>query len=211
MESMPSGRDEVPWWRSKLTITVLGGLIAAIAPTTSGIHGCVSKDREIGLARIAQAHDIRLKYLDRAIDPTKTPVYRKQVLELLAEMSEHGEETMRWAKAQIEVISAEIEELKAAKAKQDADLKAAQEKQGQLETEIREKESAIKKLRTQADSADKRAGLAALENERLRKQNEAAALDQKAAESLKQVAEIDARLRYRRAVERRSGGHHRQA
>ena len=47
-----------PWWRSKLVVTVLGVLAAAVAPSTVAIHGGLSKMRELELA--AQQRDKEL-------------------------------------------------------------------------------------------------------------------------------------------------------
>jgi len=49
-----------PWWRSTLAVTVLGTLVAAIAPTTAAIHGGYTRLKELGLAEAQQAKELAL-------------------------------------------------------------------------------------------------------------------------------------------------------
>ncbi len=86
-------------------------LIAAVPPATAAVYGYISKSRELEIAKQKQDYDIRMAFLDRAIDPDKPPESRHEVLRFLETVM--TDDAMKaWAKSELTSVD---EELQAAK------------------------------------------------------------------------------------------------
>lgn len=95
--------------------------IAAAAPVTAAIHGAfaqhtelqiasVSKSKELELATREQDFKMRMEFLDRAIDATRTPEDRQQVLRFLRAVS--ADEALRqWAEAELASVQQDVDTL----------------------------------------------------------------------------------------------------
>ena len=106
------------WWQSKIVITILGALAAAVAPVTSAINRSAElkltyaqkdrelelaraqKDRELALAQKQQNEKVQMEYLSLAIDKKNHDAEeRAQVLRFL-EVALKDEAIGAWATAE---------------------------------------------------------------------------------------------------------------
>lgn len=87
-----------------LAITFLGAMV----PVSTAIHGFLAKEKELELAVSKQTHDIRLAYLDRAIDPSKGLAYREQVLRFLAATTLESDPVKGWAKTELGAVAVDL-------------------------------------------------------------------------------------------------------
>jgi hypothetical protein len=101
-----------PWWVDAALLTAIGSLFVSMA---TAVNGCYSvkkeslkqekelrleefkKSKEIELAQNGQFHEIRQKYLDRAIDPQRDLPYRLSVLSFLVDTFGDKDPMGRWA------------------------------------------------------------------------------------------------------------------
>jgi hypothetical protein len=84
-------------------------IVSAAAPATAGVvawrDGC--------LATAKQDHDLRVAFLDRAVDSTRTPADRQQVLRFL--LATNKDPAMKsWAEAELKRVDERIAELRVA-------------------------------------------------------------------------------------------------
>jgi len=96
-----SPREKVPWWREATYITAIAAVLAAILPATALINGWY-QTRSEDQSRVAE---IRLKYLDRAIDPDRNEEDRAAVLKFLVEILSSGDPMKRWAQSQLDNLT----------------------------------------------------------------------------------------------------------
>lgn len=94
-----------PWWRT-WNATALGALLAAVAPATAGVQGCVEKRRQYELETLRQKQEISNRYLDRLKDPDE----RRRTLRFLAATSSDPE-FVSWAKAEQPIVTAEADRI----------------------------------------------------------------------------------------------------
>jgi hypothetical protein len=101
-------------------ITAIVALIGAMVPLTAGINGWygVQVEREKFLTQM------RLNFLDRALDPTKTSTYRESIIRYLLESIEPSDPLYKWAYNQVRVTE-EIRKLEKGIDILDANLKKA--------------------------------------------------------------------------------------
>lgn len=88
------------WWTQPSLLTALAALIAAMVPLTAAINGCFELQQQERLQR----HEIRLKYLDRAIDPSQTPEYRERVLSFLLATLDDDDPMRKWASGESDIL-----------------------------------------------------------------------------------------------------------
>jgi len=99
-----------PWWRDKVTMTILGAMVAAVAPVTTAIDGCQTSHSELSMAAQQQQHQIRLTYLDRATSSDRGPAEKEAVLRFLS-TALAGDPLQDWASAELKLVSESIAEL----------------------------------------------------------------------------------------------------
>lgn len=83
--------------RVSVTVTAIAALIAAIIPLTAFINGVYA----INLEREKFTSELRLKYIDRVLDNSKDPTYKRSFLEYLVEVTESSDLLHRWAQRQL--------------------------------------------------------------------------------------------------------------
>src|SRR3954466_7308489 len=71
--------------------------IAVTAPITTAIYGWMSTSRELALNSAKQQHEVRIAYLDRAIDPNRSPADRQIVLRFLVAATAPPDPVRAWA------------------------------------------------------------------------------------------------------------------
>lgn len=115
---MPESKPETE--NRSIRITAIAALIGAMVPITAGINGwySVKVEREKFLAQM------RLNFLDRALDSTKDPAYRESIIRYLLESSEPSDPLYKWAYNQARVAE-EIRKLENDIANLDSGLKRA--------------------------------------------------------------------------------------
>jgi len=118
-----------PW-----LVVVVTALIAAVPPCTAAVYGHVSKSRELEIAKQKQDYDIRVQFLDRAIDTTRSPEARHQVLRFLKTVM--TDDAMR-AWADQELVSVD-QQLTAARAEAAAAKAALQKSRAEVAEKARE-------------------------------------------------------------------------
>jgi hypothetical protein len=126
----------LPGW-----IGVVAVAVSAMAPLTTAVHGWLSASESQTLNREKQQHEIRIQYLDRAIDQSKDLPYRKAVLRFLVATTDDGDAIRGWAREEAGLVDAEEKDLvkqrdDAIRAKQDAEKVAADKNQRILQLEL---------------------------------------------------------------------------
>jgi hypothetical protein len=128
-------KAEAPWWTRASVVTTLTAIVAAIVPVTTGVNGCLQKQRELDLEMIKQTDQIRGGYLDR----TKDPIERERTLAFLIETTS-DDRLLAWAtkeKGRIEVDAneqrKELEATKAESAQRAKALNDAEQRSRDLE------------------------------------------------------------------------------
>jgi hypothetical protein len=76
----------------------IAGLIAAVIPATAAVNGCYS----LRLEREKFLSELHLKYVDRALDPTKDPTYRESFLTFIVDTTSQGDPLYHWAENRLE-------------------------------------------------------------------------------------------------------------
>jgi hypothetical protein len=145
-------RTVQPWWKSKVVVTLLGTLAAAVAPVTVGVQSYIQKQKELAIAERDQEFKIRLAYLDLAIDPARTPADRAIVLRFLKEAT-HDDALSGWAGNELGLVNQELDRLK-------QDLAKAQEALAAQEKAEREARAELERLRQLNDANEKKRHLA---------------------------------------------------
>jgi hypothetical protein len=136
--ALPERRRRVvhPWWKSKVVVTLLGTLAAAVAPLTVGVQNYIEKQKQLAIAEREQDFKMRMAYLDLAIDPTRTPADRAIVLRFLKDTT-HDPALSTWANNELGLVNEELgrleAELKAKLAALAAQAKAEEEAKAKLE------------------------------------------------------------------------------
>jgi hypothetical protein len=82
---------------NKALVTLSVAALAAIAPCTAAVNGHFEGSRQ----ERAQRHEIRLKYLDRALDTQRDVEYRRGVLSFLSKTMDDDPHMRDWAKTQL--------------------------------------------------------------------------------------------------------------
>jgi hypothetical protein len=95
----PKNETEKPH-RSAASIASLAAVLAAIVPGTAAINGCY----QVQLEQEKHKSEVRLKYLDRAINTEQKPEYREGVLDFLVETAPASDPMHSWAKKQLEKV-----------------------------------------------------------------------------------------------------------
>jgi septal ring factor EnvC (AmiA/AmiB activator) len=98
--------DKQPPW-----LALALALAAVTAPLTTAIHGWLSTSRELALNTAKQEHEIRLAYLDRAIDPNRTPADRQTVLRFLVAATASSDPVRAWAERELGEVNGDIDRL----------------------------------------------------------------------------------------------------
>ncbi len=110
-ESTPSLR----WWESQFTIALMTGVLGITVPLATLIHSHYAErtannvkktdvESQLRLQREQQAHELQLKYFDRAIDAGRPPHIRYSVLKFLAESERVHGDMREWAKLELPAI-----------------------------------------------------------------------------------------------------------
>ncbi|HLL82297.1 MAG TPA: hypothetical protein VK420_06585 [Longimicrobium sp.] len=145
-------RTAYPWWKSKVVVTLLGTLAAAVAPVTVGVQSYIQKQKELAIAEREQEFKIRLAYLDLAIDPARTPADRAIVLRFLKEAT-HDDALSGWAGNELGLVNQELDRLK-------QELAKAQEALAAQEKAEREARAEVERLKQLNDANEKKRHLA---------------------------------------------------
>lgn len=104
---------------------LLTALIAVAAPVTAAVHGIfsqtteleiarVSKAKELELATRAQDFEMRMDFLDRAIDARRSPEDRQQVLRFLRAVSADAA-LKEWAEAELSSVQQDVDTFREAR------------------------------------------------------------------------------------------------
>lgn len=110
------------WWRQSSHLAAVAALIAAAVPLTAAVNGFFELKQQERL----QLHEIRLKYLDRAIDPTQNAEYRERVLSFLLATLDSTDPMRSWAAGESNVL-AEVVRLRRNIAEKERELKEQQQ------------------------------------------------------------------------------------
>lgn len=129
----------IPWWKNGRVITVLGSILAAVMPVTTFVGGYLHQQTELELNAQQQRHQIRMDYLDRALNPKLAEAEREKVFSLLAVVTDQPD-LQKWAIEQQESLSQEITALK-------AQLEDKKKKEGELAGQLQESLEEIAYLR----------------------------------------------------------------
>ena len=89
-------QHSLPWWKNGRIITVLGSLLAAVMPVTTFVGGYMNRQTELELNAQQQRHQIRMDYLDRALNPNLAEAEREKVFSLLAVVTDQPD-LQKWA------------------------------------------------------------------------------------------------------------------
>jgi tetratricopeptide (TPR) repeat protein len=121
------GEGTQPW-----LIVLVTALIAAVPPITAQVYGNSSKDKETALAQQKENQDMRMAFLDRAIDPKYPLESRFEVLRFLQSVSS-DKEMKAWADVELRSVQngldlkkdlANLQQVIAQKDKEASELKA---------------------------------------------------------------------------------------
>jgi hypothetical protein len=93
--------QEVSPWRNPPLLAAVAALFAAIIPLTAAINGWFS----LALERDKFRSEMRLKYVDRALDPTKDPAYKSAFLDYLVGTTSPTDPMHKWARTHMQYIS----------------------------------------------------------------------------------------------------------
>jgi hypothetical protein len=115
-------KAQVPWWKQSSHLAAVAALIAATVPLTAAVNGLFQLKQQERL----QLHEIRLKYLDRAIDPTQSAEYRERVLSFLLATLDPKDPMRRWAAGESDVL-AEVVRLRKGIADKERELSEQQQ------------------------------------------------------------------------------------
>ncbi len=85
--------DAGSWWKDSKQMTAVAALLAAAVPLTAAVNGFFQVQNQ----KQVQTHEIRLKYLDRAIDSGRDAKYRERVLSFLVATLEPNDPMRSWA------------------------------------------------------------------------------------------------------------------
>ena len=127
-------RSDSKWW-----LTVLTAIIGVSAPITAAVYTSASKDKELAVAereheyktlleQRQQDYNMRMGFLDRAVDPARPPKDRQVVLRFLAKVStdtamrEWATSELRDVEAELDAANKRIKELEQKAADRDADV-----------------------------------------------------------------------------------------
>jgi hypothetical protein len=141
-QETPRGRRRrpMPWWKSKVVVTLLGALAAAVAPVTVGVQNYIEKQKQLAISERDQDFKMHMAYLDLAIDPARTPADRAIVLRFLKGTT-HDTALAAWASNELNVVQQELARLQ-------QDLERKQEAlaaQRRAEQEAKAKVDALRK------------------------------------------------------------------
>jgi len=131
----------LPWWKNGRIITVLGSILAAVMPVTTFVGGYLHQQTELELNAQQQRHQIRMDYLDRALNPKLAEAEREKVFSLLAVVTDQPD-LQKWAIEQQTSLSQEITSLK-------KQLEEKKNKEDELADQLQKREKAIAELRRQ--------------------------------------------------------------
>lgn len=122
MSAPPSEDSSERWrfWRDPAYLTALAALLAAMIPITAAVNGYFALELE----REKFASELRLKYVDRALDTSKDSTYRENFLRFLMQATSSSELLHKWAEDQLRNAS-EIRRVRAEIAKLNASLRTA--------------------------------------------------------------------------------------
>ena len=129
----------IPWWKNGRVITVLGSILAAVMPVTTFVGGYLHQQTELELNAQQQRHQIRMDYLDRALNPKLVEAEREKVFSLLAVVTDQPD-LQKWAIEQQESLSQKITGLK-------AQLEDKKKKEGELAGQLQKSQEEIADLR----------------------------------------------------------------
>ena len=129
----------IPWWKNGRVITVLGSILAAVMPVTTFVGGYLHQQTELELNAQQQRHQIRMDYLDRALNPKLVEAEREKVFSLLAVVTDQPD-LQKWAIEQQESLSQKITGLK-------AQLEDKKKKEGELAGQLQKSQEEIANLR----------------------------------------------------------------
>ena len=129
----------IPWWKNGRVITVLGSILAAVMPVTTFVGGYLHQQTELELNAQQQRHQIRMDYLDRALNPKLAEAEREKVFSLLAVVTDQPD-LQKWAIEQQESLSQKITGLK-------AQLEDKKKKEGELAGQLQKSQEEIADLR----------------------------------------------------------------
>jgi hypothetical protein len=129
----------LPWWKNGRIITVLGSILAAVMPVTTFVGGYLHQQTELELNAQQQRHQIRMDYLDRALNPKLAEAEREKVFSLLAVVTDQPD-LQKWAIEQQKSLSLEINNLT-------AQLEAKKIKEDELADKLQKSQEAIAELR----------------------------------------------------------------
>jgi hypothetical protein len=115
--------------------------IAVTAPITTAIYGWMSTSRELALNTAKQQHEVRLAYLDRAIDPNRSPADRQIVLRFLVAATAPPDPIRAWAERELGEVNGDIERLTKQRDQLQATLEAASTRLKSLEDELAKAQS----------------------------------------------------------------------
>lgn len=143
-EHPTSSREEnnlhlIPWWKNGRIITVLGSIFAAIMPVTTFVGGYLHQQTELELNAQQQRHQIRMDYLDRALNPKLAEAEREKVFSLLAVVTDQPD-LQKWAIEQQKSLSEEIKRLK-------KQLEEKKNKENELAGQLQKSQEEIANLR----------------------------------------------------------------
>lgn len=133
-----------PLWRDSTYITALAAIIAAMIPITAAVNGYFS----LKLEREKFTSELRLKYIDRALDTSKDPTYKRSFLEFLVQATQSNDLLHHWAQRQLQNVD-EIGKLRTAMTKLNASLSVIS---GKLEQE-RSRRAKDKTIASQREEA----------------------------------------------------------
>lgn len=88
------------WWRDATYIAAIAGVISVVIPLTATIN----KVFEVDLQRDRLTHEIRLKYLDKVIDPNLDLPKRELIFDFLVATLEDEDPMKKWANKKLEKI-----------------------------------------------------------------------------------------------------------
>ncbi len=97
-EENREGEAPQPAKRWSSHIAAIAAIVAAVIPLTAAVNGCFS----LMLERERYLSDLRLKYVDRALDPTKDPTYRESFFTFIVETTSHTDPLYHWARTRLE-------------------------------------------------------------------------------------------------------------
>jgi hypothetical protein len=135
-EEKATPEHKLPGW-----IGLVAVIVSAMAPLTTAVHGWLSASESQTLNREKQQHEIRIQYLDRAIDQSKDLPYRKAVLRCLIATTDEKDAIRGWAREEASMVDAEEKDLvkqrdDAVKAKEEAEKLAAEKNQRIAQLEV---------------------------------------------------------------------------